>query len=308
MISIIVPVYNAKTTLQRCLNCLLQQTIPDMEVILVDDGSTDSSGAICDDYAIIDKRIRVMHQSNKGVSAARNLGLQMAVGDQIAFCDADDWVDKDWLECMIQKMDETTLVISSIRAFTEDGVTFHTGKSLRGDIKQCLSFLKQRDVLGYLFNKLFDARVIREHNLQFDERFRFREDEDFVLKYAQYMTSIVFLEKAAYNYQKPDLSTKYSHLDNFYTSLSMFKTVAKIYQVEKSKSDMYISYLQELTNALFISFEWQLPDCGKRLRLYQQTVGMNVLQVKDLSFLTRILCLLPTQIVSPLFLIKSKKR
>lgn len=105
-VSVIVPVYNASDYLRRCINSILEQTFKNFELILIDDGSMDDSGEICDEFATIDHRIRVIHQRNLGVSAARNQGLNYAQGTYIMFCDADDWVREDWiinLVCGIKK-------------------------------------------------------------------------------------------------------------------------------------------------------------------------------------------------------------
>ena len=97
MISIIVPVYNAEKTLPQCIDSILSQKYSDFEVLLIDDGSTDNSGRLCDTYSQKDKRIRVFHQENQGVSAARNLGLEQMKGEFVTFCDSDDWVEDTWL-------------------------------------------------------------------------------------------------------------------------------------------------------------------------------------------------------------------
>ena len=98
IISVIVPAYNAEKYLRRCINSILAQTFTDFELLLIDDGSTDKSGEICDEYADKYARIRVFHKANGGVSSARNVGLDNAVGEYICFCDADDWVDFHWLQ------------------------------------------------------------------------------------------------------------------------------------------------------------------------------------------------------------------
>ena len=95
-ISIIVPVYKVEKYLNRCIDSILAQSFPDFELILVDDGSPDKSGKICDDYAAKDSRVKVIHKENAGVSAARNSGLAMSSGSYIMFCDSDDFVDKNW--------------------------------------------------------------------------------------------------------------------------------------------------------------------------------------------------------------------
>ncbi len=100
MISIIIPVYNVSKYLERCLNTVINQSYIDLEIILINDGSTDDSGKICDEYALKDKRIKVIHQKNKGLSGARNTGLKHATGDYVGFVDSDDWIELDMYETM----------------------------------------------------------------------------------------------------------------------------------------------------------------------------------------------------------------
>lgn len=100
-VSVIVPVYNVEKYLRRCVDSLLCQTYPNIEIILVDDGSTDKSGSICDEYLYIDKRIRVIHKKNGGLSSARNAGLEIAVGEYIGFLDSDDWARPEMIEFLL---------------------------------------------------------------------------------------------------------------------------------------------------------------------------------------------------------------
>lgn len=105
LISVITPVYNAETTLSQCVDSLLAQPFTDFELILVDDGSRDASPRICDDYAALDSRIKVLHKPNGGVSSARNLGLQYARGSWVCFVDSDDWVDDDFFPSLPNEAD-----------------------------------------------------------------------------------------------------------------------------------------------------------------------------------------------------------
>ncbi len=107
--SIIVPVYNAETTLERCVKSILQQEFGDFELLLIDDGSTDKSGEICNQFATKDCRVKVAHQNNKGVSGARNLGLELAQGKRILFIDSDDYVENDYISTF-EKMDKDLLI------------------------------------------------------------------------------------------------------------------------------------------------------------------------------------------------------
>lgn len=106
LISVIVPVYNVEKYLRRCVESIMSQTYKEIEILLIDDGSTDDSGRICDDLALKDRRIHVFHKENGGVSSARNLGIERACGDYICFVDSDDWIDIDYFENAIPVLKE----------------------------------------------------------------------------------------------------------------------------------------------------------------------------------------------------------
>ncbi len=107
MISVIVPVYKVEPYLRQCLDSILNQTCRDLEVLLIDDGSPDRSGEICDEYGRKDDRVRVFHTENRGLSAARNLGLKEARGEYIGFVDSDDWIEPDMYEVLLRRVEET---------------------------------------------------------------------------------------------------------------------------------------------------------------------------------------------------------
>ena len=120
MISVIVPVYNVEPYLRKCLDSIIGQTYKDLEIIIIDDGSTDCSGKICDEYEERDGRLKVFHTENKGLSAARNLGLDNATGDWIGFVDSDDWIEPDMYEVLLKRAGET----SSKYFFFKLGINF----------------------------------------------------------------------------------------------------------------------------------------------------------------------------------------
>ena len=119
LISIIIPVYNVEKYLEECVESVVKQTYKNLEIILVDDGSTDNSGKICDNYAVKDKRIKVIHKENGGQSDARNAGLDICTGDFIGFIDSDDYVEADMFETLIKNIYENDADIVSCRWFTE---------------------------------------------------------------------------------------------------------------------------------------------------------------------------------------------
>ena len=113
LISVIIPVYNVDPYLRRCLDSVLMQSYRNIEVLLIDDGSTDDSGKICDEYASIDSRIKVIHKMNEGLSVARNVGLEFAHGQWIAFLDSDDWIEPDMYYTLLKLAQDNKCLISS---------------------------------------------------------------------------------------------------------------------------------------------------------------------------------------------------
>lgn len=181
LLSVIVPVYNAERDLGRCLDSLLRQTYAPLEIVLIDDGSTDASAAICASYARENRRIRFFQKENGGVSSARNWGLEKAEGAFIGFCDADDWVDADYYERMarsLEQSDAQMVFFGYEECFEDSGWARMHAPQRTGlvdgleALRQCV--LPQRD--GYftsLWNKLFRQEALRDEDGRF---FIFPED------------------------------------------------------------------------------------------------------------------------------------
>ena len=185
LITVIVPIYNMEAYLCTSLDRLLQQSFQDYEILLIDDGSKDSSGEICDRYAREHSRIRVVHKPNGGLSTARNAGIEHARGEYLTFCDPDDWVDADYLQQFVEAgMDEHTLPVTGILQHTEAIVA-----------------LRRHDMLGFTVNKLLVKRIIDENGLRFIEGLSHREDEIFLLQYIPHVSRIVINEKTPYHYR-----------------------------------------------------------------------------------------------------------
>lgn len=211
-ISIIVPVYNAERYLKPCVNSILAQTFRDFEVLLIDDGSTDLSGSICDGYADADNRVRVLHKPNGGVSQARNDGIMRATGEYLAFSDSDDTVAPDWLETLYQKAEQTNadLVVCNFytvsafgkearrHAFAEGEVL--EGETLKNRLYQAVATCNDVGLYS-LWNKLFRADVVRASGLSFQKGMSFGEDMLFLLDVYRQAGRIAFSEKPLYNYE-----------------------------------------------------------------------------------------------------------
>lgn len=290
MISIITPVYNAEKTLKRCADSILRQSYADWELLLVNDGSTDESAVICSQYELVDSRIRVFDKVNGGASSARNMGLDNARGEWIAFCDADDWVDENWLELFAAHLHDDGVQMV-VQGFNDVGGNWHgadTGVDFCGVVKDGILRLAEMCVLGYLWTKIIRRDIVDTYRLRFDTRLIFREDEDFLLRYMQHMDGeICCMEQGAYNYAVPDFTKKYSSPNNFYSFLSIFSTLQAIYGRERNW--LIDDYIKELTQSLFYSFEIGTSDRKQKLRLYKAEVGRHVMRVKNLSVVSKYL-------------------
>ena len=199
LISVIVPVYNSEQTLNRCIDSILGQTYRNFELLLINDGSKDCSGEICDKYARKDSRVKVFHKENGGVSSARNVGLDNARGEWITFCDSDDTVTAEWLQNAASICSGKELVVQGFYPSNPEG--FNTsGKFEKSDLPvvQGLSYLYKCSAFGYVWNKMFLGRVISEQAIRFCSDLTFKEDEVFSLQYCVYISRIQFSDKQGY--------------------------------------------------------------------------------------------------------------
>lgn len=204
-ISIIVPVYDSEKYLCACIDSILTQTIQDFELILVDDGSRDNSGAFCDAYANNDKRIKVFHVKNGGASAARNLGLLEAKGEYVSFIDSDDLLEPTFYEnFFIDKNYSYDIYFQNYVRHEADGKIEY--KSLNqmlikdGNIESALLYLMKEVKFGWSWIKLFKRMILIDNNIRFDINIKLREDELLTLQYCKYISSISISSKAGYHY------------------------------------------------------------------------------------------------------------
>lgn len=207
-LSIIIPVYNTELYLPTCLDSILSQTFSDFEVLLVDDGSKEGSGVICDAYAAKDGRVRVIHKENGGVSSARNWGLNEARGEYLVFVDADDLVTEDYLEHLMES--DADMVVSGVRKF---GALSGTRVSARRDdfgIEGLAARWNTPPDLNVLYcypvAKRFRTRIVLEHGIRFNETLYFSEDLCFNLEYYSYAESFTELPFADYGYRILDIT------------------------------------------------------------------------------------------------------
>ena len=183
-VSIIVPVYNAESYLHNCVDSILAQTHNCFELLLVDDGSKDNSGTICDEYAAKDSRVRAFHKKNGGASSARNYGLDKAIGEFICFIDADDWVDCNYIESLLP-MDDEELVVCSIAYEGNNNwnLTIWDGIYNHDNWAESLTFLIEHMAICSPCCKIMRRDIIEQNKIRFDTKVSAGEDMLFVCDY-----------------------------------------------------------------------------------------------------------------------------
>ena len=182
MITVIVPVYCVEPYLRICTASILAQTFRDFELLLVDDGSPDGCPALCDAIAATDARVRVIHQENGGVSAARNAGIRAAKGEYLTFVDADDWIEPDYLSCLLEAMRQSDLAVCGVDA--DEILCPEEARISAMQLRTTPSKYAANLYTNWVYNKLYVTDLVRRSGAIFPEQMRRGEDACFVAGYS----------------------------------------------------------------------------------------------------------------------------
>ena len=286
-VSIIVPVYKVEKYIHRCAESILAQTFTDFELILVDDGSPDNSGIICDEYAQKDHRVTVIHQENCGVSAARNAGLLLATGDFVSFCDADDELAENALEVLLAEMEKShsQMVVGGFKHVkvnssqnsvqTETSLHRTYGHISLDDPEQMIAFWKDNNMLSACA-KLYLGDVIRSNMLSFRTNLIVLEDYAFVIDYLSCIHAISMIPDVVYirnSSADSPLEKRRSRID-FYDDVlfvaHMLEVYLREYPQHQRERMLEISIFPTLK--LAYSFLWSTsgPTVGSRVKKYRR--------------------------------------
>lgn len=181
--SIVIPVYKAEKYIAKCIDSILSQFFPDWELLLIDDGSPDMSGKICDEYATKDKRIKVIHVENGGVSKARNIGLRNTKGAWVTFIDSDDWVEKTFLKVAYDEITSNHLDFFqlSVACITQDAIT--TVKKNESIVLNKKEYINGHYYLACIGGSFFQKSILDQKAICFNESIKYAEDQIFIMKY-----------------------------------------------------------------------------------------------------------------------------
>lgn len=257
MISIIVPIYNSEKYLDKCIESILKQSKNDFEVLLINDGSFDKSAEICDYYACRDKRIKVFHNKNQGVSYSRNFGVSKAQGEFVTFVDSDDILYPEYLQHLLFSLNGSIdLAICGVNEeYRKNKWKKHSYKNLKYDLSESGDFYfenLQSIAFWGPWAKLFKTKVIKEHNLSFDINLSLGEDTKFLLDYLKHIRYVATSAYIGYEYKYGPNSLsragKYTNEYNVYSyTLNEMAWLEQKYTQHESFDefilDKYLNYL-----------------------------------------------------------------
>ena len=274
LISVIVPVYKVETYLHQCVDSILNQTYRNLEVILVDDGSPDGCPGICDEYAAMDNRVKVIHKKNGGLSDARNVGLRIMTGEYVTFVDSDDWIETNHISSLyegIRGKCNRVIAVSDIRRIDKKGNTLAIFGKLGTE------HIVMEPIFGYVWNKLYSVQLLQ--NVCFDN-VRYVEDMPFNLQVLQKNAEYVFTGKCTYCYLLREnsimtsvVSTK--RVDDYLEFIEIFwshlcNAIADIENREKIYAEVVSTHMCNFLCAVSVSSDFSFRE---KCRLANKIMG-----------------------------------
>lgn len=267
MVSVLIPAYNAEKTINRCIESILHQTYENIEVIIVNDGSTDNTLSVLSNYAKKDRRIAIYNQKNRGVSATRNVCLKNAHGDYVLYVDADDWIEANMIQQMLELMKDADIVFcESDHAETSEQVeSVDNVKIEYWDQKtQLYEFMKHKRMTGMLWNKLIRRSLTED--VWFNEKTGYGEDAEFLWKILKKSGKMVVTNEILYHHVLED--TSISHLsfsEKKYSAIPMWENINK--EVEKEYPDLLGLAKERLMSAAIFSL-YEAKNCGYKNKIH----------------------------------------
>lgn len=277
LVSVIIPVYKVEAYLAECVDSVINQTYHNLEIILVDDGSPDGCGAMCDAYAAQDERVRVLHKENGGLSSARNAGLEVMTGEWVLFVDSDDWIDLDTLDTLLNRKDKRADIIEFGYSYSfvdreEEQLYF---ADMLCSNRQALGLLVEgQKPMGLAWDKLYRSSVIK--NLRFIEG-RHYEDTPFVIEALWQSNCFQYCSKACYHYRREragqitydfnpsSIEHMYLNIEDLlekYTDEPELSLYLSTWYVTKAKLDFFIMYFkskkERAEGERFFARHWRL--------------------------------------------------
>lgn len=314
LLSIIIPVYNVEKYISRCLDSLISQIDNEVEIICVDDGSSDRSGLICEHYANISKQIKVIHQPNSGVGMARSVGLANANGVYIAWCDSDDYVHDNWYRSIkIKLMSKPDCVIIGLTKLDKNRTKFHRMK-IKNELDRenyVFELSCDKEIKSYLCTHIIKREILEQCNLNI--KYRYYEDYDFFTKFSVYLNKILVIKQSLYYYD-----IRYDSLTNSKKTIEQIEMMYDIalnrclYFKEKKLKFSYSGFLKTLIIAcvydLFFEYEKHFYINKGRLRTLKNKILLsNKLEIQY-KLIAALIYGLPYKILIYIFCLMKRRK
>lgn len=309
LVSVIIPIYNVIDYLEECLQSIINQTYENIEIILIDDGSTDGSEKLCDLYAKKDKRIKVIHQRNKGLPGARNSGLDVSNGKWILFVDADDWLVKNAIELVLDGIDESTDIVLFELKKT---IKFEENVYEKVKIRRILSSEDIKFLLNDSFNpmykkkksvsrdkvsacsKIYNANFINKNKLFFYEDVKVHEDIPYAIKVYSKTQNVVYIDASIYRYRYNPMSITNSYRPNYPEELAQLlnRLECIAYELEEVNEGLLMLNNRKIASTIYLLFKCcchkdNLKNYSSRKKEYENWCKkmyiQNILENIDIS-------------------------
>lgn len=250
LVSVIVPIYNTQNLLPRCLGSILFQTYASMEIILVNDGSTDGSLAVCEKYTEKDDRIQIISQSNQGIIVAKKTGIRRAHGEYVMFVDSDDWIEPNLLETMVRAMQECncSLVCTDVYKDFEDGITVEYRNMIPAGVHETDKIIKdlffykdtyEYGILPYSVAKLYPIDMLKEVLNNISDNIRYAEDKAIVFSFVFQNIKVCFMDNIYYHYCVRDESVcRLENPDYLVELTAVYKYIKKLFDKKKEREHL----------------------------------------------------------------------
>ena len=296
LISVIIPVYNVEQYLNKCIESVLSQTYRNIEIVIINDGSTDNCGKICDEYASSDNRVKVIHKSNSGVSAARNEGLDASTGDYVVFVDSDDYVDPDYVECLYNSLIENDADVAVCGYVITD---VDNCEKIADELIPDGSVLSSDEAIGRMLNfELIQGVCCKIFKSCHIKKFRFRnysysEDLLFSVESSIGLKRIATINKGLYYYvTRKDSVIHGGFKYNKYVSLKAFENILSLVK-NTSLEDVAVSRLVSGNFSILLEmpkddYPEEYKEICQRIKLYR----VRVIKTKGVRLKTKCACLL----------------
>lgn len=253
-VSVILPVYNSEKYINKTVDSILQQTYKKFELIIINDGSTDDSGIICEKLKDKDKRIKYISKENSGVSDTRNLALSYATGDYVTFIDSDDLYENDFLKIMVANIEnyKADIVICAYKSFNTKEIKNMIKRDILTDKKEeIIESLQPTLLFNQIWNKIYKKKILKDNKIIFDKELSIAEDLKFNIEYLKCCNKIFYVNKCLYKYRisRDGLGFKF-RTDANQVKIDLVRALEPIYSKVNNKDYLYKSYLKQYISYL----------------------------------------------------------